>query len=1040
MLLSNYAIRFRTAVFVFVIALLVAGSRAYLGLPREGTPDITIPYVFVTARYDGTSPTEMEQLITIPLEKQLNDVENIKEMRATSAENLTFVAIEFMAGQNIDQARQRVKDKADLARPDLPDDLDEPVVDAFNFSSDIPVFIFTLSGVSDQARLKSLAEDLQDRIELLGGVRRVEITGVRQREIRVEIDLPRLIAYGVPLSQVMGRIVQENRTVSAGNIEVLGDKFQVRLPGEFTWISELRSIVLAERGGRPVYLTDVAVVSDTFKDETSISRVNGEPCVSLSIKKRSGVNTVALIGEVKRVLADTRLPPAVKTTVVMDQSEYVASMLSELENSIFSGFALVALVLLVFLGGRNAFFVALSIPLSMLLSFVVLAAQGTTLNMIVLFSLVMSTGMLVDNAIVIVENIYRHRTLGKSKLEAARVGAGEVAWPVITSTLTTVVAFAPLLYWPGVMGQFMSFLPRTLIVTLLASLFIALVVNPAIASIYVHVPPMRSNGRPHPFMAGYERCLRVVVRYRVVVLVLGLLMLILSGVTYSRFGKGVELFPAVDPRNATVRVKFPQGTSLARTDAVIREIESKVGRHADVKFTLANVGSVGGMMASAGETAQGTHLGSVYAEFKKIVERKGKSIDLVNLIREEIGQVPGAEIVVQKEEEGPPTGDPVSIEIAGDDFDTLALLAGDVTRRIITVPGLVDVRDDLEDALPELQFHVDRSRTARLGLDPDTIGSFLRMAIYGLETSKFRAADEEYDITLQLPANQRNNLALLDRICIPVPGRAPVALSSLGTITYTGGRGTITRKDRKRVVTVSGNDRNRSVDELLKDVRARLADLPLPTGCQIAYAGKNKEMDEAGAFLSNAFIIAVALIAIILVIQFNSVLLPFIIMITVLLSLIGVMAGLLFTGMRFGIIMTGIGVISLAGIVVNNGIVLIDCILQRRREGLSAIEAAVDAGKTRLRPVLLTAGTTVLGLIPMAVGWGVEIHEWPPRFVAGAESSTWWAPMAVAISYGLTLATVLTLAVVPAMYCLFDSLAARIRRLCGIEDVGEEVR
>ncbi len=1031
MLLSNYAIKFRTAVIVLTGVILIAGVRAYRQLPREGMPDITIPFVFVTAVYDGTSPTEMEQLITVPLEKQLNGVENIKEMRSTSSESVTAISIEFTAGQDIDLAKQRVKDKVDLARPDLPEDLDEPIVDAINFSSDIPVFTFALSGLADISRLKSLAEALQDQLELLPGLRAAEITGVREREFRVEIDLPRLVAYDVPLSQVMGRILRENRTVSAGNIEVAGSKFQVRLPGEFARVAELRDVVVAERNGDPIYLTDIATVADTFKDETSISRVNGEPCVTINITKRSGVNTVALIRDVKRTLDAYRMPAGAKRTVVMDQSDYIASMLMELENNIFSGFVLVVAVLLVFLGVRNSFFVALAIPLSMLMGFVLMAVRGSAMNMIVLFALVMAVGMLVDNAIVIVENIYRHRALGKSREEASLVGAGEVAWPVITSTITTVAAFAPLLYWPDIMGQFMGFLPRTLIVMLLASLFVALVINPAICSELIRVRPRAADQREHPFMAGYERFLRAALRHKLPVLLLGLLSLVLSAQLYGRFGRGVELFPAVDPRNATVTVRLPQGASIARTDAVVRHVEACASRHADVKFCLATVGSTGEAFMGGG--ASGTHVGSVYVEFVKAEQRTTNSLELVNLIRDEIGVIAGAEVVVKKEEDGPPTGAPISVEISGDDFGILGDLATEVRRRVETVPGLVDLEDDLEEALPELQFRVDRHRTALLGLDPDTIGTFLRMSIYGLETGKFRTSEDEYDITLRLPAAQRDDLALLDRVFIPVPDRPPVPLSSLGSVVYTGGRGTITRKDRNRVVTITGNDRGRGVDELLADVQERLKDLRLPRGYQIAYTGKNEDMNESQAFLSNAFLIAIGLIAVTMVIQFNSVLLPLIILFTVLLSLQGVMVGLLVTGQKFSIIMTGLGVISLAGIVVNNGIVLLDCAQQRRREGLSAVEAAIDAGKTRLRPVLLTAVTTVLGLIPMAIGWGLEIHTWPPRLVAGAESGAWWAPMAVAVIFGLSLATLLTLVLVPAMYAVADSFACWLRRIAGKE-------
>lgn len=1026
MILSNYAIKFRTAVFVFIGVLVIAGSLSYLNLPREGTPDITIPYVFVTAYYEGTAPEEMEKLVTVQIEKQLNDVEGVKEIRSTSAENVTSLVVEFFAGEDIEQSRQRVKDKVDLAKPDLPEDLDEPVVDAFNFSSDFPVYIFALSGETDLDRLKNLAEDLQDRIERLPGIKSADIAGTREREIRVEIDLPRMIAYRIPLGLVMGRIAQENVTVSAGNIEVAGDKFQVRIPGEFELVGELRGILLAERNGRPVYLTDIASVEDTFKDLDSISRLNGEPCVSVQLKKRVGINSVKLIAEVEGILAEAGLPPDVTLTEVMDQSTYIDQMIQELENSVASGFLLVVVVLLVFLGVRNAVFVGLAIPFSMLTAFTLMAVRGTTLNMIVLFSLVLAVGMLVDNAIVIVENIYRLRTEGLTRKEAARRGASEVAWPVITSTLTTLVAFWPLLSWPDIMGQFMGFLPRTLIVVLLASLFVAMVINPAICSVFINARPKDAKEQAHWFVAGYERLLRAALRHRMPVLLLGFAFLVLTIQVYGRFGKGVELFPEVDPPNATVDLRFPQGTSIERTDEALRAIEAKIARHPDVKFFLTSVGGQSSGMLYGGASA--SHQGGIHVEFKDAADRLTNSLLVVDAIRADVGVIPGAEIKVEKAEEGPPTGAPVSIEISGDDFDVLEQIAADIQRAIETVPGLVDLQSDLEKALPEIQFHVDRSRAVLLGLDTAEIGNFLRMAIYGIEGSRFRADEDEYDITLRLPLNQRQTMNLLDEVFIPTPAGTAVPLSSLGRLEYTGGRGAIQRKQQKRVVTLTGNNQNRGVDKILADIQKRVESILLPRGYAIDYTGDTEEMRESGIFLMRAFAIAAGLILVILVVQFNSAVLPAIIFFSVILSMIGVMWGLLICGMRFGVIMTGVGVISLAGIVVNNAIVLIDCIRQRQAEGLGIAEAVVSAGRLRLRPVLLTATTTILGLLPMAIGYSLDIHTWPPTLVAGTETSAMWKPMAIAVIFGLAMATLLTLILVPVMYSVAEGFAEAVKR------------
>ncbi len=1032
MLISNYAIKFRTAVFVFIVVLIFAGVSAYLRLPREGAPDLTIPYVFLTAVYEGTAPSEMEKLVTVPLEEQFNDLENVKDITSTSAEGVSSIAIEFLSGEDMDLALQRVKNKIDLARPDLPADLDEPVAQAVNFSTDWPVLLFTLSGDTPLDRLKNLAEDLEDRIEQLPGVKQAVISGTREREIRVEIDISRLAAFGIPMDLVLQRIASENRTISAGNLETRGDKFQVRIPGEFELVPNIRDLMLVDRGGRSVYLRDIATITDTYKDLSSISRINGKPSVSISLMKRSGENTVGVIDRVRTVLDSYGFPPGIEVTIVMDQSEYVRMMIEELENNIATGFILVVVVLLVFLGWRNAFFVGLAIPFSMLIAFTVISARGMTLNMIVLFSLVLAVGMLVDNAIVIVENIYRNRTLGLTRHESARRGASEVAWPVITSTLTTLAAFCPLLFWPDIMGQFMGFLPRTLLIVLSASLFVAIVINPAVCSALISARKREARPRQHWFVHGYEKLLRFVLANRLTVLALGFAFLVFSFMLYARKDLGFELFPEVEPRSATIGIKFPEGTSIERTDSAVAAIEEKLKKYEDIKFCLSTVGSAAGGIIGGGQG--GTHIANIHVEFHAAQDRKGSTFDLIAQIRDDIGLIPGAEVTVTKQEEGPPMGNPVEIEISGDDFEVLSDYASEILHRIDTVPGLVELRDDMEDALPEIQFVVNRERAALFGLDTSRIGNFLRTAVYGTESSKFRADEDEYDITLRLPEEQRNTVTLLDQILIPAPTGQNVPLTSLGRVEYTGGKGAIKRKNQKRVIKIIGDNQHRGVDEIFADVKVRLSDMTLPRGYTITYAGDTQEMQESGEFLGRAFMIASGLIFVILVIQFNSVLLPFVIMFTVLLSLIGVMWGLMLCRMKFGIIMTGLGVISLAGIVVNNAIVLIDCILQRREEGMDTREAVIAAGAMRLRPVLLTAVTTILGLLPMAVGYSVEFHQWPPRIIAGAESTQWWAPMAIAVVFGLLLATILTLLLVPSMYSTVESVASFFRKRYGIKE------
>ncbi len=1030
MLISNYAIKFRIAVLVFIVVFVITGITSYVTIPREGSPDITIPYVFVNAIYEGTAPEDLEKLVTIPLERQLADLENIEEMRSTTSDSVTFIAIEFLAGEDIDNALQRTKDKVDLAQPDLPPDLDTPVVQAINISSDMPILTLALSGDTELERLNHLAEDLKEEIELVSGVRAADISGAREREVRVELHPRRMAAYGIPLGSIMQTISSENRTISAGNLELGNDRVQVRLPAEFNMAADLNEIIIGGTTEKPVFLRDIATIYDTYKDTETISRINENPSISIGVKKRAGENSVRVIHDVREAIARVPMPPGISLTTVMDESEYVDMMIKELENNVATGFILVVVVLMIFMGLRNSFFVAVAIPFSMMIAFTLMAAAGGSMNMIVLFSLVLSVGMLVDNAIVMVENIYRHRTEGKTRLDAARDGAAEVAWPVITSTLTTCAAFSPLLFWPGIMGQFMGFLPRTLIITLFASLFVALVVNPAVCSFFIGGRKRleHEKHKKHPFVQAYETFLRGALHHRVPVLLFGFLFLILTVQIYDRFGRGVELFPDTSPRNASIEIRFPQGTAIEYTDTVLRDIETQLHAFEDIKFFLATAGQgAGGAFLGSGT---GGHLGNIHVEFVDFQDRVGDSRELVETLRDVAGRHPGAEIKVDRQQEGPPTGPPVSIELSGEDFDMLYDLAQTIIRNIETIPGLVDLQHDYEAALPELQFEIDRTRAAKAGFDASSLGNYLRMAIYGLEASKLRADEEEFEITLRFPKQDRQSLDLLGSLQLPPPqGGQAVPLSALGTFSYEGGRGAISRKDQRRVITISGEAaQERGVDEILEDIQRRMQDISLPAGYNVHYAGEDEEMRESGAFLSRAFGLALGLILVVLVLQFNSVLLPLVIVFSILLSLIGVMWGLLICGMRFGVIMTGVGVISLAGIVVNNSIVLIDCIQQRRAEGLAPLEAVVMAGRLRLRPVLLTATTTILGLLPMAVGYSIDFQSWPPKLIAGAESSQWWAPMAVAVIFGLAIATILTLVLVPLMYSVVNSLVTTISK------------
>ncbi|HUU69955.1 MAG TPA: efflux RND transporter permease subunit [Planctomycetota bacterium] len=1015
MIISDTAIRNRISVGVLVVLIAIAGIYSYRTLPLESAPDVPIPVILVTTVYEGVSPVDVESTVTSKIEKELAGLKGLKELRSTSLEGMSLVVVEFMPDVIIEDALQYVRDRVDKAKPDLPLDAEEPSVREINVA-DFPIMMVAVSGDISPVQMKLIADDLEDRIEQLPGVLNVDVMGTLEREIRLEFDRDRIAMYSLTIPELLALIPSENVNISAGGLETAGTKFNVRVPGEFDDPAEADRLLLAVRNGKPIYLSDVATVRDAFKDSTSYSRLNGLPSVTVSVQKRVGANIVDTANQVKAALEAARkqVPEGVHFNLIYDESKYINMMVVDLENNIVTGLILVVAVLMLFVGLRASMIVALAIPLSMLMSFTVILMLGYTLNMIVLFSLVLSLGMLVDNAIVIVENICRHRQLGSSKLDAAINATTEVAWPVITSTLTTVAAFFPLMFWPGIMGDFMKYLPITLIITLSSSLFVALVINPTVCSIAGGAA--KEKQRNHWFMRGYHRFLNMALVHRFVTLSLAILLL--AGVTllYLKRGGGVEFFPDIDPDQAVVNIRCPQGTNLNETDRLARLVEGRLKGHREqIDHVAANVGSAGaGAQIIFGGGTGGPHVANLTLIFRDYLLREHPSVADIVAIRTALTDIPGAEIKVEKQQHGPPTGQVVTVRIIGEDFAVLGKLNEQVKQMIADVPGLVNLRSDLEATRPELAFRIDRRRAALLGVNTSVVGRFLKMAIFGNKVGTYRQFDDEYDITLRLPYSERVNIESILTLQVPNAWGKAVPLSSLGSFDYQGGYGTINRVNQKRVVTVSGDAEGRLSTEVLQDVQTRLATLNLQPGYEIKYAGEKEEQEKAVEFLSKAFVIAVLLVTLVLVGQFNSLAVPGIIMFTVGLSLVGVLAGLLICGRPFGIIMTGVGVISLAGVVVNNAIVLLDYTRQLQRRGRDLLAAAREAGETRLRPVLLTASTTTMGLVPMAIGVSYDFHtfEWSWR----SQSSEWWSGMALAVIFGLAFATVLTLVVVPTLY------------------------
>jgi multidrug efflux pump subunit AcrB len=1025
MLITDAAVKNKTTVLVLIVLIIVMGTYSYVVLPREGTPDVPIPYVLVSTPYEGVSPEDMETSVTLKIEQELSGIKGMKEVRSVSAEGISMVIVEFEPDVVIDDALQYVRARVDLAKKDLPQDAEEPTVQEINIA-DFPIIIMGISGDISSVSLKAIADELEDELELVPGVLNVNVIGAVEREIRIEMDPDRVAMYNLTIPELIALIPSENVNISVGGLETEGTRFFIRIPAEFDDPAEVNRLLLTVRDGHPIYLSDVATIRDTFKDRTSYSRLDGQPSITLAIQKRVGANVVAIADHVKVIVDEARrqAPQGVRFDVTFDMSKYIRDIVRDLENNIASGLLLVLLVLVLFMGIRASAIVALAIPLSMCISFVVIQAIGFTLNMIVLFSLILALGMLVDNAIVIVENIYRHRQLGYNRMEAAILGAREVAWPITTSTLTTLAAFFPLTFWPGIMGDFMKYLPITLIITLSSSLFVALVINPTIcAMVGGEAPPV--HPKKNWFIRGYAWLLRAALHHRPSTLILALLLLVCTTIYFGKFNHGIELFPTTDPDRAMINIRFPQGTNVKETDRLARIVEERLGPYREeIKNVVTNVGSAEGGISfnlTPGAGSGGEHSGDITLVFPDFEVREIPSEDVIKKVRESLVNLAGAEIKVEKEKEGPPTGAAVTIEIIGKDFEVLASLSDQIRNRISGVSGLVNLRSDYESTRPELAFRVDRRRAVMLGVNTSVIGEFLKMAVFGREVGKYRQFNDEYDITLRLPVSQRMNIEDILRLRVPNAFGRAVPLSSLGTFEYSGGFGTINRVSQKRVVTLTGNAEGRLGSEVLKDVEENMKGLDIPAGYEIRFAGEKEEQDKAMAFLSKAFIVALLLIVMILVAQFNSLAVPMIIMTTVLLSLFGVMAGLQICNLPFGVIMTGVGVISLAGVVVNNAIVLLAYTRQLEGEGKSLEEATCEAGETRLRPVLLTAATTIIGLIPMAVGVSYDFHimEWASR----SHSSQWWRSMAVVVIFGLAFATVLTLVVVPTLYVSLMSMS-----------------
>jgi multidrug efflux pump subunit AcrB len=1100
---TSFAVDHRTSAVVLLVIITIMGILSYRATPKESFPELAVPIIAVNTMYPGVSPADVESQVTRELEDEMSGISDIQELTSTSVEGYSSIVAEFDPSVDLDEAIQKVREKVDLAKPDLPDDAEDPSIVEFNFS-EMPILQVNLSGEYGLVRLKELGEELQDRLEQIPSVLRADLRGGLEREVKVDVDLPKLQFYGLALGDVVDAIREENVNIPGGSIDVGDAKYLLRVDGEFEDPALIEDLVVMTKAGRPVYVRDVATVDFGFAERESFARMNGNEVVTLDVIKRSGENIIETSAQVNAVIEEMRplFPPTTLVEITSDQTEQIEDMVSSLENNIISGLILIIAVLLFFLGLNNSIFVAISIPASMFLSFILLKGLGISMNTVVLFSLILALGMLVDNAIVVVENIYRFLEEGWDRTVAAKKATGEVAVPIIAATATTLGAFAPLLFWPGEVGEFMGYLPKTLILTLSSSLFVALVIIPTLCAMFMRLdgeprPPMRPamrwalvglaalvllavaglnpltagllagtaavlwalhrfvlegvarrfQDRTMPYMIDhlYEPQLRWALNHRFVILGGTILAFLVTAAAFGRFNAGVEYFPeSMPPPQLSVDVEGPVGTLAEVTDSMVLRLERELGTvdgSVDWESVVAVTGSGGGGGNPMGGGPSGPESGRVTIQLVDFQDRERDAFDVLARMQEEVGrQVAGAEITIDKVEEGPPTGAPVSVEIVGEEPDVLKGLSDQVLAILEDAPvyrKLVGLESDLDEARSELSIHVDREKAALYDLSTAEVGNAVRGAINGIEAATYRTGNDEYDVVVRLADVYREELEGLRELTVVAEGGIQVPLVSVADWTVEEGFGSIRRKDQERVATITSDvAAGLNSNAVLAEVQATLADFrenELPPGYTLEYTGQQEDQAEAQAFLAGAFLTALLLIGFILISQFNSVVKPLIILTSVIMSTMGVLLGLMIFRMPFGIINTGVGIISLAGIVVNNAIILIDYIdIKRGRDGFDRLEALVEGGKTRFRPVVLTALTTALGLVPLSIGLNFDFFglygALDPELYWGGEQAAWWGPMGIAIIAGILFATFLTLVLVPVLYSLVDDVADFFRR------------
>jgi multidrug efflux pump subunit AcrB len=1105
---TSWAIDNKTSVYVLIIFVSLLGFISYINIPKEQFPEIIIPTIIVNTPYPGTSPEDIENLVTRPIEKQVKSISGVKKITSNSVQDFSSIAVEFNTNVDVPIAKQRVKDAVDKAKANLPNNLpQQPDIMEVDIS-EFPIMYINISGNYDLNKLKEYADYAQDRIEGLKEITRVDIVGALDREIQINVDMYKMQAAYVTLRDIQNAVAYENMTVSAGTITTQGMKRSIRIAGQFKSVDDIYNISVKTSKGGTIFIKDIADIKDDYKEQESFSRLNNQNVITLNVIKRGGENLIDASDKIKDIinndLKGKLYPDDLKVTITGDQSKFTRNTLDELVNTEIIGFILVIIVLMFFMGFSSAFFVGLSVPLSMFVAYMIMPGLGFTMNMIVMFGFIFALGIVVDDAIVVIENTHRIHTKEKNIVKAAKMAAGEVFMPILSGTLTTLAPFFPLAFWPGMVGKFMYYLPVTLILTLFASLFVAYIINPVFAVDFMkHQGNQKYEKMPRKkilkvsFIIGilallsyaskltgignfficilalfyfyqfifriwinifqqnfwpwvmrvYERTLRFFVRgknsYWLFISIVGLFVItiILLGIKKP----SVLFFPDNEPNSVIVYMTLPVGTDQIVTDSVARIIEKRVydvigQNNPDVESVITNVAKGAGE-GGVFDRSVASNKASITVNFVEFKFRQGKATHLyLEEIRDKVQNMAGVNIVVQKNKMGPPTGKPLNIEIVGEDMQELIETANNYQKYLdsLQIPGIEKLKSDFDNNKPEIVIKIDRERANIEGISTGQIASEIRTAVFGMEISKYKDNEDEYPITLRYAGAQRKNIDQLLNLKITFMDMTTgtvrqIPLASVAKIEYRDTYGGIKRINLKRVITIySEITTGHTANEVLSKVRKVTKDFTTPKNVEISFTGENEQQAESMAFLSKALLISIGLIFFILITQFNSLWRAMIILSEVLFSIIGVFLGIIIFDMSISVIMTGLGIVALAGIVVRNGILIVeftDVLIER---GYKTREAIVQAGIIRTTPVILTATATILGLLALAVGFNINFvtmfTEFNPHIHFGGDNVMFWGNLCWTIIFGLSFSTFLTLILVPAMYFILHAYNARRAR------------